>query len=299
MESLKEKHPIEAATTFLSLNESIEGLQSLANQLNRRLMGLGETDEIEHEIPFSRCKKELVALFERKTALIHSSEYDYEESHRLNTADNDAELFQRIEGTSNWVALNSIVDSETASLAARRAAAWRMVEVASTDLEKAYGLIAVLSQLLNDPDKRNRTADANDLANSMLQKLEQIDVKKELTPLVLQLKAKHELAKNELKEAKTNFDKALSALRNQSFGTLRGEVARDALAVFSSGLYRGFNLSACDQYRLSIIYYGGLEGGTPVYLPSIESLANAAREYFWENLYQPYCGYEKLVTDGD
>ncbi len=117
-------------------------------------------------------------------------------------------------------------------------------------------------------------------------------------PSIRQLEAKHELAKNHLKESKAKFDQALDELRVKGFGTLRGEVARDALAVFASGLYRGFNSGACDQYTLSIINYGGLETPAPWYLPSTEELANKAKDYFWECLYQPYAGVPRLSLNG-
>jgi hypothetical protein len=173
-----------------------------------------------------------------------------------------------------------------------------MVNIASTDLEYAYGLVALLSQILNDPDKRNRPRDAQDLADALFRRIKRTSAEKNLSPVIRQLEAKHELAKNHLKESKAKFDQALDELRVKGFGTLRGEVARDALAVFASGLYRGFNLGACDQYTLSIIYYGGLEPPAPWYLPSTDELVNKVKDYFWECLYQPYEDVPRLSLNG-
>ncbi|MCG7201487.1 hypothetical protein MD273_17250 [Marinobacter pelagius] len=296
--SLEEGYPLEAHTTFLSVKQLDDGLHSLANQVNKRLMYLGDTDSIEHELPLAFSKEQFSALCKRKYELLRACQTDQEESYRLNTTPTDADLYQLIDHTQNWSALNSVISSDTISLAARRAAAWRMVDVACTDLEQAYGLVALLSQLLNDPDKRNRPTDAKHIADNLFSRLKHISTANNLKPVILQLEAKHELANNRLKESKAKFDQALSALRRQGFGTLRGEVARDALAVFASGLYPGFNLGACDQYKLSIIYYGGLE--EPVLqLPSTEEMAGKVRNYFWECLYQPYDCVPKLSLGED
>ena len=234
-----------------------------------------------------------MALYKRKAELLRACQIEHKESDWLITAPTDIELYQRIDNTQNWAALNSLVCFDTISLPARRAAGWRMVDLASTDLEQAYGLVSLLSQLLNDPDKRNRPADARELADTLFNRLRQLPTADHLKPLILQLEAKHDLANNSLEESKKKFDQALRNLRRQGFGTIRGEVARDALAVFACGHHPGFNQDACDQYRLSIIYYGGLE--EPVmYLPSTEEMVKEVRKYFWENLYQPYEGVPRL-----
>ena len=298
IKSIEERYPLEAHTTFLSLNKLSGSLHSLANQLNKRLMWLGQDDAVEDELPMGCSKEQFAALYKRKSELLMSCQIDHDESHRLNTATKDGDLYQGINRTRNWPALNSVINSNTISLPVRRAAAWRMVDIASTDLEHAYGLVALLSQLLNDPDKRNRPTDAQDLADALFRRIKRTSTEKNLSPVIRQLEAKHELAKNHLKGSKAKFDQALDELRVKGFGTLRGEVARDALAVFASGLYRGFNSGACDQYTLSIINYGRLETPAPWYLPSTEELANKAKDYFWECLYQPYAGVPRLSLNG-
>jgi hypothetical protein len=162
-----------------------------------------------------------------------------------------------------------------------------MIKLARTEHEQAYGLVCVLSQLLNDPDKRSRPTDACSIASSLLGQLNRLSIADDLRPLVLQLEAKHELSKNRLKESKSKFDLALNALCRKGFGAIRGEVARDALAVFACGHYPGFNLEASDKYKLLIVNYGGLEEPVPR-LPSTEELVEAMKSYFWECLYQPY-----------
>ncbi|AOY89931.1 hypothetical protein BKP64_18150 [Marinobacter salinus] len=296
-ETLDERFPLEARTTLLSVTPLDGNLNFLSNQLNKRLMELGNTDPIQDESPFAFSKEHFVALYKRKAELLRACQIEYEESDWLNTAPTDSDLYQRIDNTQNWAALNSVVCSDTISLPVRRAAGWRMVNLASTDLEQAYGFVSLLSQLLNDPDKRNRPADARELADTLFNRLKQLPTADNLRPLILQLEAKHELANNHLEASKKKFDQALNMLSRQGFGDIRGEVARDALAVFACGHHRGFNPGACDQYRLSIIYYGGLE--EPVmYLPSTEEMVKKVREYFWENLYQTYEGVPRLQPQG-
>lgn len=296
-ETLDERYPLEARTTLLSVTPLDGNLHFLSNQLNKRLMELGNTDPIQDELPLACSKEQFMALCKRKAELLRACQFEYEESDWLNTAPTDVDLYQRIDATQNWAALNSVVCSGTISLPVRRAAAWRMVDLANTDLEQAYGLVSLLSQLLNDPDKRNRPTDARELADTLFNRLKQLPTAEDLRPLILQLEAKHELANNSLEESKRKFDQALRNLSRQGFGTIRGEVARDALAVFACGHHPGFNQVACDQYRLSIIYYGGLE--EPVmYLPSTEEMVKKVGEYFWENLYQPYEGVPPLQPRG-
>lgn len=292
-ETLEECYPLESQTTLLSVNPLDGSLHFLSNQLNKRLMELGSTERVQDESPFTGSEERFMALYKRKAELLRACQIEHKESDWLITAPTDIELYQRIDNTQNWAALNSLVCFDTISLPARRAAGWRMVDLASTDLEQAYGLVSLLSQLLNDPDKRNRPADARELADTLFNRLRQLPTADHLKPLILQLEAKHDLANNSLEESKKKFDQALRNLRRQGFGTIRGEVARDALAVFACGHHPGFNQDACDQYRLSIIYYGGLE--EPVmYLPSTEEMVKEVRKYFWENLYQPYEGVPRL-----
>jgi hypothetical protein len=296
-ETLDERYPLEARTTLLSVVPLNGSLHFLSNQLNKRLMELSSTEPVQDESPFTGSAERFMAIGKRKTELLRACQTEYEESDWLNTAPTDIDLYQRIDNTQNWSALNSVVCSHTISLSVRRAAAWRMVDLASTDLEQAYGLVSLLSQLLNDPDKRNRPSDARELADTLFNRLKQLPPAEDLRPLILQLEAKHELANNSVEESKKKLDQALRNLSRQGFGTIRGEVARDALAVFACGHHPGFNQGACDQYKLSIIYYGGLE--EPImYLPSTEEMVEKVREYFWENLYQPYEGVPRLQPQG-
>jgi hypothetical protein len=258
-ETLQNKFPLESQTTLLSINRSDSHLQILANQLNKRFFMLDNDQPVEDEWPFNFPKVNFMALCERKAELIRECIKDLDDSRWLNEAPSEQELYERIDQAGNWSALNSVVGSDLVALSARRAAAWRMIKLARTEHEQAYGLVCVLSQLLNDPDKRSRPTDACSIASSLLGQLNRLSIADDLRPLVLQLEAKHELSKNRLKESKSKFDLALNALCRKGFGAIRGEVARDALAVFACGHYPGFNLEASDKYKLLIVNYGGLE----------------------------------------
>lgn len=292
-EVLEDRLPMEAQTTLLAVNPFNGHLQLLANQLNLRLMKLGEAQPIEDELPFNLTEERFMALGKRKAELWKACREDWEHSQWLNTATSDVELFSRIQSASHWSALNSVVGSDRLTLSVRRAAAWRMIDVSNSSLEQAYGLVSVLAQLLNDPDKRHRPVGSEKIASSLLIRLKQLSAGHNLEPLTLQFEAKHALAKNRLQEAKQKFDQALDALSRQGLGEIRGQVARDALAVYACGLYPGFNIPACDQYKLSIIYYGGLED--PVFpIPTTAEMVEKVWEYFWGFLYQPYEGFQRL-----
>jgi len=293
-ESLEKLGPFEGQTTLLSINLKEGNLEFLADQINRRLMETNDSTPIEVEFPHALNQERFLALLKRKAEFLQACGKDYEESHWLNTARSDAELLERIDASNNWSALNSIVNSDKIKLHARRAAAWRMTEVAETKLERAYGFISLLSQLLNDPDKRFRPTNAQQATRSLLDRLKQLSTGLNLEPLILQFEAKYSLSNNDLQNCKKKFDLALDALRKQGFGEMLGQVARDALAVFACGYYPGFNYPACDKYKLLMINYGGLEGPM-FYLPEVQEVAAKGKEYFWECLYQPYDGITPLM----
>ncbi|MEQ6886475.1 hypothetical protein [Salicola sp. Rm-C-2C1-2] len=295
-ESLERRFPLEACTSLLAINPSDGHLELLANQLNKKLMELDEAHSIEDEALFNLSKERFEGVWKRKLEFLQACDDDLEESRWLNNAPSDAELYRRIDRSRNWQALNSVVGSDTISLAVRRAAAWRTLEIAESEVKRAYALVSLLGQLLNDPDKRYRSVDTEKMADSLLNRLRQLDSAGGLDPLVMQLEAKHELSKNRIKESRKKLGEAHHYLRKQGFGDLRGEVARDALAVFASGRHPWFNLEACDQYILSMVYYGGLERPLPS-IPTTEQVVELAREYFWNKLYQPYESYQDLRSN--
>lgn len=80
------------------------------------------------------------------------------------------------------------------------------------------------------------------------------------------------------------------------FGELRGETARNALAVYAGMKPAGFNAKACEKYKLLLLRYDGAEWPV-VSIPDTRELIDGAIEYSWHNLYQPCQSYERLSPD--
>ena len=108
--------------------------------------------------------------------------------------------------------------------------------------------------------------------------------------VVLQYKAKHHLAANEFEAARKLFDAALDACQVRNYGTMRGEIARDAFAVVVERPPVGFSLGNYEGYMRNMLAFGTLFPQDDGSLPTLEDTACVLSEYFWEDLYVPYPG---------
>jgi hypothetical protein len=107
--------------------------------------------------------------------------------------------------------------------------------------------------------------------------------------VILQYKAKHLLACNDFEGAGKLFREALEAGLERNYGPLRGEVARDclALAVANGKLIANNH----EKYYREMLAGGMMAEYRHVDdMPPIEETARWASEYFWDTLYKPYLG---------
>ena len=293
---LQERRPHFAHTTYLAVLPHESGFQQLTNRLNQHFLRAFPRAPLEDEAPFNFPENELNKAKSSKVEAIEMAAEVEKQTERLLSAQNWGRLHIAIPETTNWIALNNLASMDGADLTTRMAAATRMLELADSSTKTVYSYICLLGQFLNDPDKRYRPANSEKIVEGLLKRLRAASPSDRFDAFILQFEAKHALSKNDFSTAREKLDLALDCCRVNGFGELRGETARDALAVYAGSKPAGFNAKACEKYKLLLLRYGGAEWPV-IGIPDTQKMIQGAIEYFWHYLYQPYQGYESLNPD--
>lgn len=115
-------------------------------------------------------------------------------------------------------------------------------------------------------------------------------------PLILKLNAYHYIAQNKLKEAEKLLKKAIEKCKENSFGSLRGELARDAFALAISN--QKLIPNNHETYFKDMMFFGGWKAERDVKENfSIFNISRELHEYFWKQLYQYYPNYTPLYSE--
>jgi hypothetical protein len=187
-----------------------------------------------------------------------------------------------------WV-LSQVVQSLDIPPLAKQAVIQRLRDVASTPSETVQAILFELDSLLNG-DREQRPQDAYDRVQALLEEAETSDGYRLWEAAILQYKAKHLLASDDFEGAENLFRKSLNASFERNYGRLRGEVARDCLATAVAN--QKLIPENHERYYREMLAGGMVEGSE---IPSIQDAARWASEYFWDTLYVPYPGVERLA----
>jgi hypothetical protein len=213
-----------------------------------------------------------------------------EENVRIDT------LRDRIRTSSPWRALQNeasytvigqVATTESLPSKGKLAAIERMRELAATPDEMLGVSVLELAHLLNCALK-DRPQDAQKRVESILVEADASSGYDTWKAPLLQYRAKHLLAQGKFKEAATLFRAALEACSERNFGTLRGEISRDLLAVEVAD--QGLIPTNHEKYYRNMVAYGMFQDK----VNPLEDTALWAAEYFWNDLYKPYPGTENL-----
>lgn len=210
----------------------------------------------------------------------------------------EVELIERLKGSWSWSQLqdersfwvmSQAVQSQEIEPLARQAAIQRLRDLAATPSEAVQAMLFELDSLLNG-DREQRPQDARDRVQALLDEVEANDGRGLWEAAILQYRAKHLLACNDFKGAEIFFRKSLDASSERNYGRLRGEAARDCLAtaVANQKLIPEHH----ERYYKEMLAGGMVEG---IEIPGIEDATRWASEYFWDTLYVPYPGIERLA----
>lgn len=207
-------------------------------------------------------------------------------------------LVARMKSSSSWRALQGEhrywVVSQVANHAdlnprAKEATIQRLRELASTPAQTVQAILLELDGYLND-ERRQQPKDTFKRVQALLDEAEACEEDQLWRAAFLQYKAKHLLACNDFENAEKLFREALEAGRERNCGPLRGEVARDCLAMAVAN--QRLIPESHEKYYREMLAGGIVEGGE---VPNIEDTARWAADYFWNTLYKPYPGIQRMA----
>lgn len=202
------------------------------------------------------------------------------------------ELVERMRTSSPWRVLQGenrfwviaqVAQSPALFPRAKQAALQRLRVLASTPSQSIQAILLELDSYLNG-ERKSRTKDTPAKVQTLLAEAEVSEGYGLWKAAILQYKAKHLLASNDFENAGKLFREALEAALERNYGPLRGEVARDclALAVANSKLIPNNH----EKYYREMLA-GGMMAEYQA-CPPFEEVARGTAEYFWETLYKPY-----------
>jgi hypothetical protein len=115
-------------------------------------------------------------------------------------------------------------------------------------------------------------------------------------PPILKLNAYHYIAQNKLKEAEKLLKKAIDKCKENSFGSLRGKLARDAFALAISN--QKLIPNNHETYFKDMMFFGGWKDESDVKENfSIFNISRELHEFFWKKLYRHYPNYTPLYSE--
>lgn len=183
-----------------------------------------------------------------------------------------------------WV-VSELAQEENLSPKARAAALQRLRELAATPDQTMSAILAELHNLLN-AERSARPKDVEQRVAALLAEAEANAAFSDWRAAILQYRAKDCLARNDIRGATDYFEQTLDATAENSFGPLRGKIARDCLAVMVAN--GGLAPKKHEKPVRHMLADGMIEGSAT---PSLEDTAKAVAEYYWDTLYKPYPGY--------
>ncbi|KFJ90103.1 ankyrin [Pseudomonas sp. 1-7] len=206
-------------------------------------------------------------------------------------------LVARMKNSSSWRALQSehrywvvsqVANHPDLSLRAKEAAIQRLRELAITPARTVQTILLELNAYLNGEHKQ-RPKDSRKRVQALLDEAEASEGFALWRAAILQYRAKHLLACNDFEGAGKLFRAALDAGLERNYGPLRGEIARDCLALVVAN--QKLIPESHEKYYREMLAGGMVEDSE---IPSIEDTARWAGDYFWSTLYKPYPGIERL-----
>lgn len=202
------------------------------------------------------------------------------------------EVVERCKRSSPWRALQEqgfdvlmrFVGMDAMPPRTRTLACERLLAVADGPMQKADAALQMALNLLASED-RDRSAALASRVDELLDLARVALPGTHHEPLLLATEAKQLLRKGRFKEAQVQYREALAACSNWGCGRLRGEIARDLLAleVADAALPTEEHTAVAKYYR-NMLAFGIFE----VQSLGLEDTAIWAYDYFWKDLFKPY-----------
>ena len=281
--------PLDKADLFLSILPSSgqTGYLRLATLLTRRFAKLADDAPLEDFVGMDEAST--LPIIERKVLRLKEEAEEDLRGLKLVEQLRAGSAWRALQVEDNYWVVSQIPLYESISAKARQAAIQRTRELATTPNQVMGATVMELALLLNC-SRRDRPRDVKDRVEMLLTEACHSPSFDTWKAPILQYQAKHLLAQNDFEAALPLFRRALAACSERNFGTLRGEIARDTLAleVADQGLIPGNH----EKYFRNMLAFGIFEQGSQDKRPTLENTAVWASEYFWDDLYKPYPGVE-------
>ena len=281
--------PWDKGDIFLSILPSSgdTGYRELAGLLTRRFATIADDAPLEDLVGLNKVSA--LPIIERKVLMLREEAEDDLRRVKMVERMRTGSPWRALQAENNYWVVSQIPLDESLSAKARQAAIQRTRELAADPSQRLGAIILELASMLNC-SSRDRPKDARVRVEDLLKEAYSSEAFATWKAPVLQYQAKHLLAQNAFEAALPLFRKALAACSEQNFGKLRGEIAKDALAleVADHGLISGNH----EKYFRNMLAFGMFEHCPEDKQPTLEDTAVWASQYFWEDLYKPYHGVE-------
>lgn len=265
---------------------------SLAEDLTNRFLKLKPGDPLEDLILYD--EKQVNSMMLRDVLRIKNKHEDYKSAKYIINKFQTHSPWRILNEVDSYNAVCMIANNPAPSIRIRDAVFSRMRELAHNPKERMIAILLELRQILDIQDHKLRKKDDQEHVIKLLNEADKNSSCSLFKAPILQYKAKHLLSLNEFEKAHEFFKEARENCKTNSFGKLRGEISRNAFALFTAHQLNGFHLPNCEPYYRDMLAYGGFEGmvsDTSVVLDmKFEDIAYKVSEYFWTKLYHPYSG---------
>lgn len=250
----------------------------LGAKFSKRFALLDGGEPLEDFLPFG--KESAVKILERNFLRIEEEKRGFDCREKLLIDLKHGSPWRTLQKFTHIDVLISLMNDEQISEKVRKIIIDRMKELALTSVQKISVNLKELGHYLNGA-RKGRSKDCVDLVAAILHEAENNPVADRFKAPLLQFKAKHALAQNDFPTAEQFFREALEDCYVRSYGTLRGEIARDLWSVAVSG--SALIPENHEKYYRNAVFYGIIDPNL-----SMEDVAVEVAEYFWTDLYKPY-----------
>ena len=266
--------------SIMPSHHSYEGSTSiLASYLSKIFENLEKGAELEDHMP---CREEDIL----KITLIHEKRFKdfYFESDESKKLTNHLKMgnspWRKLQEIDNFQLLYQVRRQNNFSPKINELIDKRLAEIANEPEHELYVIMIKSHQFLNEHKNRDK--------NTKHEVAKLLEVAKKnpkfylWEAVFLRNEAKHQLFCNNFEEAERLFRDALNACSIRNYGTLRGEIARDAFALAVSN--QRLIPENHEIYYRNLINFIEVKGEPP----NIEETAVEMSEHFWNVLYKPY-----------
>lgn len=226
-----------------------------------------------------------VKIWERNIKRLEEEKSVLDKREKLHIDLKHGSPWRTLQRVTNFDVLIPLANNEQIPEKIRLSIIARMKELALTPVQKIRVNMEELGHYLNG-ERKNRSKDCADIVAVILNESENSPVANWFKAPLLQFKAKHALAQNDFPVAEKLFREALDDCHVRSYGTLRGEIARDLWSVAVSG--SALIPENHEKYYRNAVFYELLNPNI-----SMEDMSIHIVDYFWTDLYKPYPGVDK------